>query len=421
MITLEQALATADDWLNGSAPAGRHREVRCREFSLGWVVWAAPAPLERDPVTGERRPPADLGDACGVVDRRTGDLSVWPSIPVDEVIEEYERRSRPATGPGNRLTAVYVHPETGGTEEIELVSGHGHPPVEHLLVAELARRGVPDGAVRAIRTALRPATLPGGYVAAVVERHFPTAEVSYDHPYGITADERALGVAALTEQQQREVRPAPPRPNRVPAPLPGTVTPAEPVRDVALGRRLPYDVGLVTRYDADDLAAGALPDDARSTLTWAGLPTALPPFFTADRPADPPAGGLFPDLRTHFLAADSPAGQDVLDTLAGWTRIGSDGLCMIAVQHAGDGAGSVWAVHPRTGSGRFVNSSVSAFVRSLALLAGSRPPLAGLDPVSAATALTAFQTGLAGIDPQAFHRDTTWWSVVVEQMWHGLF
>ncbi|WP_431683953.1 SUKH-4 family immunity protein [Kitasatospora sp. KL5] len=143
-------------------------------------------------------------------------------------------------------------------------------------------------------------------------------------------------------------------------------------------------------------------------------------FFTADRPADPPAGGLFADLRTHFLAAESPAGQDVLDVLADWTRIGSDGLCMVAVQHAGDDEGSVWAVHPRTGSGRFVNSSVSAFVRSLALLASTWPVLAGLDPYDAAAALEKLQTELAEIDPQAFHRDTTWWSVLLEQMWHGL-
>jgi len=421
VISQEQALSTADGWLNGDAPAEQRREVRRREFDLGWVVWAAPPALERDPVTGERRPPADLGDACGVVDRQTGELSVWSSIPVDEVIEAYRQRSRPATGPGNALTATYPHPVTGETTRIDLTAGPGRPPVEHQLVAELARRGVPENAVRTIHTSLRSATLPGGYPAAVLERHFPTAEVSCDHPYGIAAEERAQGVAALTEQQQREVRPAPPRPNRTPAPLPDAVTPAEPVRDVALGRQVPTVFGTVVRYDADDLAASALPDAARSTLTWAGLPADLPVFFTADQPDAPPAGGLLADLRAHFLAAGSPADPKVLDVLASWTRIGSDGLCVIAVQHSGDEPGSVWAVHPRTGSGRFVNSSVSTFVRSLALLADTWPTLAGLDPTAAGAALAALQTGLAEIDPQAFRRDTTWWSVLVEQMWHGLF
>ncbi|WP_457034040.1 SUKH-4 family immunity protein [Kitasatospora sp. P5_F3] len=416
MITQEHALSTADAWLNGSG--GAQREVRFREFDLGWVVWAAPAPLERDPVTGQRRPPADLGDACGVIDRQSGALSVWSSIPVDEVIEAYREHSRPATGPGNTLTATYPHPTTGEDSLLELTSGPGRPPVEHQLVAELARRGVATAAVRTIHTALRPATLPGGYGAALLEQHFPAAVVSFDHPYGITAEERAQGVTALTDH----TRPAA-KPNRVPAPQPAEVTPAEPVRDVALGRQLPAAFGEVLRYDADDLAASALPEAARSTLTWAGLPTELPLFFTADRTdvADAsPAGGLFADLRTHLTAAGSPVEAQTLDILAGWTRIGSDGLCAIAVQTTGDEVGSVWAVHPRTGSGRYVNSSVSTFVRSLALLSAERPQLAGLDPVAAATALATLQTGLAEIDPETFRKDTTWWSVVIEQMWHGL-
>ncbi|KDN82104.1 hypothetical protein, partial [Kitasatospora cheerisanensis] len=92
MITQDEALAKAQAWLNEGAPAGAEREVRFREFDLGWVVWAAPAPLEADPVTGELRPPADLGDATGVVDRATGEISTWPSIPIDAVIAVYQER-----------------------------------------------------------------------------------------------------------------------------------------------------------------------------------------------------------------------------------------------------------------------------------------------------------------------------------------
>ncbi|MGW2402499.1 SUKH-4 family immunity protein [Kitasatospora sp. NPDC001664] len=417
MITQELALSTADAWLNsGADTAGLpRREVRHREFDLGWVVWAAPAPLERDPVTGQRRPPADLGDACGVVDRSTGRLSVWSSIPVDEVIEAYRESKRPATGPGNSLTADYTDTATGQPVRIELTAAPGHPPVEHQLLAELQRRGVAPEAVTAVHTALYPSTLPGGYPAVVLEQ-LPNAAVSHDFPYGITADERAQGVTALTER----LRPTP-RPNRTPAPQPGSVEPAEAVRDVALGRQLPTVFDLVTRYDADDLAASALPEATRSTLTWAGLPNELPLFFTADQADRPAPGGLFADLRTHLTAAGSPIAPATLDVLAGWTRIGTDGLCVIAVQTAGDEAGSVWAVHPRTGSGRFVNTTVAAFDRSLALLATARPALAGLAPAEAGAALAELQNGLAAIDPDAFRKDTAWWSVVIEQMWHGLF
>ncbi|WP_274562586.1 hypothetical protein [Streptomyces spiramyceticus] len=51
-------------------------------------MWAAPAPLERDPETGEWRPPAEIGNAYGVVDRRTGELSV----PAEEVVRIYQQK-----------------------------------------------------------------------------------------------------------------------------------------------------------------------------------------------------------------------------------------------------------------------------------------------------------------------------------------
>ncbi|MFJ1704640.1 SUKH-4 family immunity protein [Kitasatospora sp. NPDC088346] len=430
MITQEQALATADGWLNGSASAGQHREVRHREFALGWVVWAAPAPLERDPVTGERRPPADLGDACGVVDRGTGELTVWPSVPVDEVIRQYTGKHAPAsplaTGPGNTAVATYRDP--AGSDEVLVYrnAGPGLPPVEHQLAEELDRLGVPAGDVVAVHTDLRPATLPGGYPAVLLER-YPNAELSCSHTYGIFADERAEGAAALAEHAERVARLAgqapPPRPRRAPAPQPGDVTPAEPVRDVALGRRLSQTFGELIRHDADDLAACALPEAARSTLTWAGLPADLPLFFSADRPDSPPAGGILTDLRTHLRAAGTGIEEPVLDVLAGWTRIGTDGFCVIAVRCTGDerGLGSVWAVHPRTGSGRYVNGSVSAFLRSLELLSTSRAAMPGMDPLAAGAAVAALQNGLAEIDPDAFHKESTWWNVIVDQMWHGLF
>ncbi|WP_441246585.1 hypothetical protein [Kitasatospora sp. McL0602] len=97
MITQEEAVAKARTWLNAGAADGAESEVRFREFELGWVVWAAPAPLERDPVTGMRRPPATVGQACGVVDRETGELSAWPSVPVDTVIASYRQRRAAAS------------------------------------------------------------------------------------------------------------------------------------------------------------------------------------------------------------------------------------------------------------------------------------------------------------------------------------
>lgn len=141
MTSQEQALAVADRWLNPEGSAEPRREVRMQEFDLGWVVWAAPAAPERDPVTGERRPPAEIGNACGVVDRRTGELTVWPSVPVDEVVQMYQQKhggtaqgadspegSRPVTGPGNTAVFTYVDPANGEETTLFRNSGPGLPP-----------------------------------------------------------------------------------------------------------------------------------------------------------------------------------------------------------------------------------------------------------------------------------------------------
>ncbi|WP_254552298.1 SUKH-4 family immunity protein [Kitasatospora sp. MMS16-BH015] len=342
-------------------------------------------------------------------------------MPADEVIEAYRLHVRPVTGPGNTLVATYVEQAGGEERRVELAAGPGLVPVEHRLVAELARLGVPAEAVRTIHTALRPATLPGGYAAELLERRFSGAEITFDHSYGITAEERGDGVAALVEQVQREVRPAPPYPNRVTAPASGAVTPAESVRDVELGRRLTAAFESVVRYDADDLAASALPDASRATLTWAGQPAEVPLFFTADQLELPPVGGLFADLRTHLRGQADTIAPETMERLADFTRIGTDGFCVIAVRCAGEGAGSVWAVHPRTVSGRFVNGSLSTFLRSLVLLADARAALVGLDQVEAGAVVAGFQAALVETDPEVFRDDSTWWSVVIEQLWHGLF
>ncbi|MGP3981270.1 hypothetical protein [Streptomyces sp. KR80] len=53
--------------------------------------------------------------------------------------------------------------------------------------------------------------------------------------------------------------------------------------------------------------------------------------------------------------------------------------------------GQVWAVAPRDAMTRRVNASVAAFARPLALLAGTRQRMQGLDPVGAGAGVAAFQ------------------------------
>ncbi|MCZ4604589.1 SUKH-4 family immunity protein [Streptomyces sp. Lzd4kr] len=442
MTSQEQALAIADRWLNPDGSTEPRREVRMHEFDLGWVVWAAPAGTRGESASGERQPPTEAGNACGVVDRGTGELTVWPSAPVDEVVRMYRQKhsdgtqgqnsqggALPVTGPGNTAVFTYVDPANGEETTLFRTSGSGLPPAEHQAWADLRRMNVSVESVLAVHTDLSPSLLPGGYTAELLNM-FSDAQLSFSQPYGSSPEERAEGVVALTDQVEAMHRMAgrqpPPRPHRVP--LPAQVTPAEPMSDAALGELLVEAFGEdgVRRYDAEEMVDSELPESTRSTLTLGGVPVGLPLFFTADRADAPPAGGLFTDVATNLRRRRSPADDEKIGVLAHLARIGFDGVAVIAVQcrpGAGqpDGFGALWAVDPVEATSRYVNFSVAAFARSLALLATVRERMQGLDPIAAGAEVAALQEQLAAIDASALANDETWWSLIVEQMWHGLF
>ncbi|MFI2368561.1 SUKH-4 family immunity protein [Streptomyces sp. NPDC018833] len=81
MVTFAQAQERAEAWVNGDVPAYQHREVRVREFELGFVVWA------EDRGGGVR---SDGGDQRLVIARDSGEATLWPGLPVGEVIRRYE-------------------------------------------------------------------------------------------------------------------------------------------------------------------------------------------------------------------------------------------------------------------------------------------------------------------------------------------
>ncbi|MEU9318579.1 SUKH-4 family immunity protein [Streptomyces sp. NPDC048295] len=81
MVTFAQAQERADEWINGEVAAYQHREVRVREFELGFVVW------------GEDRPEGPVSDGGRqrlVIARDSGEATLWPGLPVGEVIRRYE-------------------------------------------------------------------------------------------------------------------------------------------------------------------------------------------------------------------------------------------------------------------------------------------------------------------------------------------
>ncbi|MFD5396863.1 hypothetical protein ACFWJW_21925, partial [Streptomyces sp. NPDC127097] len=90
-MTFAQAQERAERWVNGDVPAALHREVRVREFDLGFVAWAE----DRDggPPGAEGSgggPAAEGGRARLVIARDSGETTLWPGLPVGEVIRRYE-------------------------------------------------------------------------------------------------------------------------------------------------------------------------------------------------------------------------------------------------------------------------------------------------------------------------------------------
>ncbi|MEU9450620.1 hypothetical protein AB0D85_17965, partial [Streptomyces sp. NPDC048277] len=81
MVTFAQAQERAEEWINGDMPAYQHREVRVREFGLGFVVWG------EDRAEGPR---SDAGGQRLVIARDSGEATLWPALPVGEVIRRYE-------------------------------------------------------------------------------------------------------------------------------------------------------------------------------------------------------------------------------------------------------------------------------------------------------------------------------------------
>ncbi|MFC5895340.1 SUKH-4 family immunity protein [Streptomyces ramulosus] len=93
MVTFAQAQERAELWVNGDVPAQLQREVRVREFDLGFVAWAEDR---------EDGPRSDGGRSRLVIARDSGETTLWPGLPVGEVIRRYEEEygaaaARPAS------------------------------------------------------------------------------------------------------------------------------------------------------------------------------------------------------------------------------------------------------------------------------------------------------------------------------------
>lgn len=81
MVTFAQAQERAERWVNADVPAYAAREVRVREFDLGFVVWSE---------AREDGPSSDDGSVRVVIARDSGEATLWPALPIGELIRRYE-------------------------------------------------------------------------------------------------------------------------------------------------------------------------------------------------------------------------------------------------------------------------------------------------------------------------------------------
>ncbi|MFI6446287.1 SUKH-4 family immunity protein [Kitasatospora sp. NPDC050543] len=432
MITRAQALDAAHRWINGDLPrasadaATGIRRVHSHEFDLGWVLWAEPSPAQVDPLTGERRAPEEIGASCAVADRLSGELSVWPSVPVEEVVQLYRDRLgagsydpalTPATGRGARAELTY-RDEMGERRTLALASepGAAHPALRAW--RRLQQQGVRPEDVLAVHTDLRLAALPGGYWAHALAAELPGAKVSFELAYGPRFDRRAQAVRALPAQD------GPPR-NRLPFPRSVPPVPAEP--EQALAARLEQQFGPqgVRRFDPADVYRADLPEGSAGALLRVGLPVFVEGFFALHHPLpDGIADGtrtdpVLPELAAYLdeLGRGTRATVRARQQLLSQLLLGTDGWSLITVDTA---QGQVRAVDPDYLTARHCNGDLTAFIRCLALFADRFPRLRGLTPQAAGAAVAELQQGLAALDPTALGDPENWWAVIVEQLWDGL-
>jgi YwqJ-like deaminase len=148
MITRDEAELIADKWVNDSAPPGVSFTTTVHEFDLGYVVSARQQPGST-PL---------FGTGLGIIDKYTGERSVWPGLPVQSIIDRYRARRSPQTvwtwNPADRARWDLRHGATPSTithlqladRQVSARSVKGdEPPRHHRLVMEFMQEELRAG------------------------------------------------------------------------------------------------------------------------------------------------------------------------------------------------------------------------------------------------------------------------------------
>ncbi|MFE3632118.1 SUKH-4 family immunity protein [Streptomyces goshikiensis] len=281
MVTFAQAQERAEEWINADVPAYQHREVRVREFGLGFVLWA------EDRAAG---PVSGGGRQRLVIARDSGEVTLWPGLPVGEVIRRYEEEYGVAAAPA--AEASVPTPRIDAEQTSFMLS-----PPEWLQEAA-DRAGIP----RAAPSASSGGAVSGGAVSggassggAVSGGAVSGGAVSGGASSGGAAapagGEAAAGSAAAGSSA----------PSEAPAP----VAPAEPV-PLRRGGEVPYEPTA-----NDGVPAGATPwagTDVNSGGDDASVPlpaTVFAPPLSGSDLEGAPSSGVAAEAKTTLMAGGS--------------------------------------------------------------------------------------------------------------------
>ncbi|MFC7841321.1 SUKH-4 family immunity protein [Streptomyces sp. NPDC057382] len=290
MVTFAQAQERAEEWINGDVPSYQHREVRVREFDLGFVVWA------EDRADGPR---SDGGGQRLVIARDSGEATLWPGLPVGEVIRRYEEEYGRPDGAAEPAPAAPARVDLNQTSFLLT-------PPEWLQEAA-DRMGIPDrrgggssSAVPASGAAAGAGSVPGAASGAGADAAAAAAAGAASSP--------ASGAGPSAPPEPADAPPAgvPAAAQGAPvAPGSGTAWPA------AGGSDAGTDPGPSGSAGGPETPAGATPWAGTDTNADAGddrsvpLPATVfaPPLSGSDDDAPPPSAA--PEARTTLMSGGS--------------------------------------------------------------------------------------------------------------------
>jgi hypothetical protein len=310
MVTFAQAQERAERWINGDVPQYQHREVRVREFDLGFVVWAEPR--------GEAQAAEAAAGMRVVIARDSGEATLWPALPVGELIRRYEEEYG--------AVPEDVAPEPPQRIDLEATSFLLSPP--EWLQEAADRMGIPDrrssgssgssaaggtgAAAPAAGTAADPADTgsSGGSSGGIDYVRRPAAGAAEPAP-----EDRPAGVDYVRRPTAAPV-PAQERPR--PAPEDGGSWAGKTVSDSGEGQSVPVPATVfappISGADEPEEAPAPEGSEAKTKLLPAGSglpPTMVAPPEPAGPQTPPPAAGGAPHTvgGSPYPAPNGPAVQ----------------------------------------------------------------------------------------------------------------